>query len=165
MKRVLLTDGSRLATALAVSEIKNLDYIYLVNVGQANLDEQYANLVSTVAKLSMPYPLVNYEILKCVDLDKAKLLGVLAVAIDHAIEKWGENVEFIMPICQDHMYRDNFINLATVVHILTDNTVTLRFPFLDRNLTAEDAIELAHSKLNNYLADGCYGATPDVLDI
>lgn len=168
MKRILLSKGDLLSTALTITSIKDIDYIYLVNHGQPNLDEQYQNLIATVAKLSMPYPLVNYEILKCVELDKAKLLGVLAVAIDHAMEKWeNEEIEFIMAANIDDIVTvgdDNyFVNLARICRSTTNDTVKVRYPFFEKDMDKKHAIEYSLATLNTYLNDGCYGATPDVL--
>ena len=168
MKRILLSNGSLLSTALTIANIKDIDYIYLVNHGQPDLNEQYNNLTSAVAKLSMPYPLVNYQILKCVELDKAKLLGVLAVAIDKAMEQFeNEEIEFIMAVCTDDIATtvgDNyFINLASVCRSSTNDTVKVVYPFLEKDMDKAHAVEFALSKLNTYLNEGCYGATPDVL--
>ena len=168
MKRILLSNGSLLSTALTIANIKDIDYIYLVNHGQPDLNEQYNNLTSAVAKLSMPYPLVNYQILKCVELDKAKLLGVMAVAIDKAMEQFeNEEIEFILAVCTDDIITlgDNnyFINLASVCRSSTHDTVKVVYPFLEKDMDKAHAVEFALSKLNTYLNDGCYGATPDVL--
>lgn len=168
MKRILLSNGSLLSTALTIANIKDIDYIYLVNHGQPDLNEQYNNLTSAVAKLSMPYPLVNYQILKCVELDKAKLLGVMAVAIDKAMEQFeNEEIEFILAVCTDDIITlgDNnyFINLASVCRSATNDTVKVVYPFLEKDMDKAHAVEFALSKLNTYLNDGCYGATPDVL--
>lgn len=168
MKRILLSNGSLMSTALTIANIKDIDYIYLVNHGQPDLNEQYNNLTSAVAKLSMPYPLVNYQILKCVELDKAKLLGVLAVAIDKAMEQFeNEEIEFILAVCTDDIITlgDNnyFINLARLCSGTTNDTVKVVYPFLEKDMDKAHAVEFALSKLNTYLNEGCYGATPDVL--
>lgn len=168
MKRILLSNGSLLSTALTIVNIKDIDYIYLVNHGQPDLNEQYNNLTSAVAKLSMPYPLVNYQILKCVELDKAKLLGVLAVAIDKAMEQFeNEEIEFIMAVCTDDTVTvgddSYFVNLARLCRGTTNDTVKVVYPFLEKDMDKAHAIEFALSKLNTYLNEGCYGATPDVL--
>lgn len=167
MKRILLSNGSLLSTALTIANIKDIDYIYLVNHGQSELNEQYENLTSAVAKLSMPYPLVNYQILKCVELDKAKLLGVLAVAIDKAMEQFeNEEIEFIMAVCTDDIDTDDdnyFVYLDRLCRATTNDSVKVVYPFLERDMDKARAIEFALSRLNAYLNDGCYGATPDVL--
>lgn len=168
MKRILLSNGNLMSTALTISHIKDIDYIYLVNHGQPDLNEQYDKLTSAVAKLSMPYPLVNYQILKCVELDKAKLLGVMAVAIDKAMEQFeNEEIELILAVCTDDIVTvgdDNyFVNLARLCRNTTSNTVKVVYPFLERDMDKAHAIEFALSKLSTYLNEGCYGATPDVL--
>ena len=135
MKRILLSNGNLMSTALTISHIKDIDYIYLVNHGQPDLNNQYDNLTSAVAKLSMPYPLVNYQILKCVELDKAKLLGVMAVAIDKAMEQFeNEEIEFILAVCTDDIITlgDNnfFIYLASVCRSSTNYTIKVVYPLL-----------------------------------